>query len=319
MEKHDVNQNDERTAAVIAADANHYAKYWSDSQQLKPATHGIWTIQGGQLRNEQVMELFMADYRRDYAAVHADIVQHNFKVARNEEMRVLPITKNTLLAAIDGVLAEKVQLKLEETKIRLAFDPTADPDGTLLTRFVSNLTTGKVEVATAVIGDYIRNAKRKLMGMPVENTVVPVIVGPPGIGKSRNVDRLLSPLSDYRLDLRDVSYLTDSRLYKSFGYNYVGVLDLLLPLGQFGIETLKNFITAPVLQGRVLGTSHLTGFPNNIVLIGTSSYAVMPKPLDTVNRRIYEINANGEISREISESIDYLQMWRGVDEKCAFM
>ena len=315
MEKHDVNQNDERTAAVRSVDLRNYPQYWADRQGLQLERPGICRMQGRELSLSHALEQFLIDYRKDYTEVCQVTAKYDANLPKSEQLKVLRNSTQTLKAAFELMLVEKNYQKLEETKMRLAFDPTADPDGTLLTRFVSNITTDKVEVATAVIGDYIRTAKRKLIGLPVENTVVPVIVGGPGIGKSRNVDRLLSPLSDYRLDLRDVSYLTDSRLYKSFGDNYVGVLDQLLPLGPTGIDTLKNFITAPVLQVRVLGTSHLTGFPNNLVLIGTSNYAIMPELLDTANRCIvYEINVDREISREISENINYTKLWQGVDE-----
>lgn len=312
MEKHDANKNDERTAAVISADANRYAKCWTDAQQLKQATPGTWTATAGQLRIEHVRELFLADYRKDYAAVNAEIVRSNFNVGMSKEPKAPRIVKSALDAAINAELIKKARQKLEETRARLAFDPTADPDGKLAATFVANITTKNVEVATAVIRNYISTAKRRLFGLPVEHPAVPVIVGEQGIGKTINVDRLLSPLNDYRLQLFDLSFLRDSSCFKAFGDHYVAVLDELPRFGPTGINTLKYFITATTLKAKNYRTDEIIDFPNNVSVICTSNYSIEHKHGAT--RRFYEIIVDKEISQEISESIDYTKLWQGVDE-----
>ena len=150
------------------------------------------------------------------------------------------------------------------------------------------------------------------MGLPVEYALLPVIVGKQGIGKSRNVDRLLSPLSDYKLDLLDVSYLTDSRRYQTFADNYVAVLDDLPTFSMGDINILKNFITATSLKAKNYRTSEILDSPNRVTIISTANSSV--KHNQGATRRIYEITVNKEISQQVSAGIDYTKCWQSIDE-----
>ena len=110
--------------------------------------------------------------------------------------------------------------------------------------------------------------------------------------------------------------LTDERRFFSYDENFVATLDELSKIGQADFNKVKNFITSSFLTPRVLGTHSTPQIKQNVTIIGSSNFPLNEQIFDTSGmRRFYEIRVNREISQAISEGINYLAVWKSIDEE----
>ena len=315
MEKKEEGAGNDLVKALRSSDPKDYIRYWIQANGLVNMRGGLWRYGGAILRYDEVRNKLLVDYNIDRSSAGKRIARQN--ESSEEIVQKLPpkIAKDLLFAAADEVTRIMKHDMLTALAEKLAFDPLADPNKHELSTFVGNLTGTNTDLSTAAIGHFIHTVKRRILGKPVENHLIVVVIGPQNKGKSENLNRLIGPVNEYRINLSDVAHLTDTRNFHAFSEHYVGVLDEMPRLKQADIGKVKSVVTQSLLSSRTLATHIFTSVPNNLTVIGTSNTRLKFQFLDpTGMRRFYELIVDKEISREISENIDYLKMWKSIDE-----
>ena len=94
------------------------------------------------------------------------------------------------------------------------------------------------ELSLAVLSHYVWMIKRKFMGMPVKNHIVPVILGPQGVGKTIAIGKLISPMDNYKVNVK-LSTITDERYHLASQYGMSTVQ------GHFHEKAQITYISTP--------------------------------------------------------------------------
>ena len=94
----------------------------------------------------------------------------------------------------------------------------------------------------AVMRHFIWQVKRKLLGLPVEHHMMPILYGRTGGGKSVAVHKLLEPVKEVTL-CRDMSVFSDSFGRRQFARNFVMFFDEMEKCCGVDVNALKNIIT----------------------------------------------------------------------------
>ncbi len=308
---------DERTRALTSPDAKAYVNYWLNKEGYVIRKPDCWLKNGEDFHTDQLKIQIYVDYNTDYAEVAGQIKKSDADMAPKHRNSVtLYYKKKDLLhAALDLIILEATRLMLIETRLLMKFDPAADPGFVNISTFVRNITTQNIDLAIESLKHYVWQVKRKLNNKKVIHHLVPVITGEQGTGKSQNIERFLRPMEHYKIDLQDALQLTDERRYFSYQRNFVAILDEMSKIGLTDFNKFKNFISTPILTPRVLGSHSTPEIKQNVSLIGSSNFPLNEQFFDPSGmRRFVEIKVDKEISQEISEGIDYMAIWKSVDE-----
>lgn len=170
---------------------------------------------------------------------------------------------------------------------------------------------------TAVMKHFLWQVKRKLAGLPVEQHMMPVLFGRSGAGKSVAVSRLIEPLRAMALQT-DMSIFSDPFSRRAFARNFLVFFDELQGSDNADVNTMKQIITAPIIEWRAMRSERVMSAPQNSTFIGCSNDPVRDRIKDpTSSRRFWQINCADQIDWQAINSIDYLALWRSIDEKAA--
>jgi len=161
---------------------------------------------------------------------------------------------------------------------------------------------------------FIWQVKRKLAGLSVDHHLCPVLWGRSGIGKSVAVSRLIEPLRSIALQT-DMSIFEDQFSRRAFARNYLIFFDELQGSDKADLNAMKQIITAPVIEWRAMRSERVMSAPQNSTFIGCSNEPVRDRIRDsTSSRRFWQINCADQVDWEAINGIDYLSLWRSVDE-----
>jgi hypothetical protein len=176
--------------------------------------------------------------------------------------------------------------------------------------------TGRVDrVELAVMQHFLWQVKRKLNGKPVSWHMMPILYGKTGSGKSQVLSKLLAPLGAYVNTGFALDRVGDDRYYRNFEDFYVIFLDEMPKIARTDIDTLKAVITERQLVGRVLFSTMQKIYKQNCTFIGTSNQTPNELVKDfTSMRRFYYIKSLDKMDYDAVNKVDFLQIWRGVDE-----
>lgn len=165
-----------------------------------------------------------------------------------------------------------------------------------------------------IIKHFIWQVKRKLAGLPVDNHIMPVVYGLSGIGKSVAVSKLLEPLKAVALQT-DMSIFSDQFSRRAFTRNFIIFFDELQGSDNTDINSMKQTITAPVIEWRAMRSEKTMSAPQNSTFIGCSNDLVRDRIKDpTSSRRFWQINCASKIDWDKINNINYLELWKSVDE-----
>ncbi len=217
------------------------------------------------------------------------------------------------------VLRNALDLKIssEQRKIRIMIIEkltyTQDLNGNM-EKFITAL-LGKYDfIADMIFRHFIWQTKRKIFGLKVYDHLMPIIYGSQGIGKSEAIKKLLSPLDGLWIEGKFTD-LIDDRNSKFFESNYIMFFDEMKGATKADIEEIKERITADFIKFRLLYSHNMMRVQNNCTFIGTSNKPVSLLIRDeTGMRRFYEIEIHGNCDWDTINKIDYLAIWRDVDE-----
>ena len=181
-------------------------------------------------------------------------------------------------------------------------------------RFITAL-LGKYDFITdMVFRHFIWQVKRKIFGKKVYDHLMPIIYGSQGIGKSEAIKRFLSPLDGLWIEGKFTD-LIDDRNSKFFESNYIMFFDEMKGATKADIEEIKERITADFIKFRLLYSHNMMRVENNCTFIGTSNKPVSLLIRDESGmRRFYEIEILGNCDWDEINKIDYLAIWKDVDE-----
>lgn len=183
-----------------------------------------------------------------------------------------------------------------------------------LERWLSALTGVSDPRHLAVMSHWCWQVKRKALGKAVVWPVFPVFKGPQGSGKTKAIQRLISPFQHLIMDL-SVTSVVDERNYQSLSENLIAFLDELHGAGRSDINGLKRVVTADNLNARRLYSHTNSNISVKVSFIGATNISLAKQIYDTTGaRRYYQIDCSLRANREIINSIDYIELWRQIDE-----
>ncbi len=178
--------------------------------------------------------------------------------------------------------------------------------------------TGKTDPCdVAVMKHFIWQVKRKLYDLPVEHHMMPVLFGKSGGGKSVAVHQLLKPLESVTM-LQNMTVFNDQFSRQMFNKNFVMFFDELAKSKQVDVNSLKNIITAPRVEWRGIQSESINSAPQNCTFIGCSNDPVRERIQDTTSaRRFWQLNCADQLDWQAINCINYLCVWKSVDENQA--
>lgn len=177
-------------------------------------------------------------------------------------------------------------------------------------------TTGNTnEVDVAVWAHALCNLKRKMFNLESYWEMMPVLVGKQGSGKSRAIQRLLSPIDALTLHY-DVEQAVDAKVQVNYNTHYAAFLDELSKGSKTDIAAVKRLITQPQFNTRLMRENDTDNFKQNCTFFGASNYSVSDTFKDeTGARRFYDTKGLDRTDRNVINSLDYVELFRGIDER----
>jgi hypothetical protein len=257
------------------------------------------------------------DYKTDSVRGEEGLLEHATIIA---QMRLsslrndVPCIKAYLADALLLWKRKQARSFLGNLRRELAFQESSTNH---VAAWVAAATGAVSELDVAVVRHFIWQVKRKLCCLSVEHHMMPVLYGKTGGGKSVAVHKLLEPLREVTL-CREMSVFSDAFGRRQFARNYVMFFDELSKASAVDVNTMKNVITAPVVEWRVMRSEGVYTSPQNCTFIGCSNDPVSERINDpTSARRFWQLNCADRLDWGAINSIDYQALWRSIDENAA--
>lgn len=254
------------------------------------------------------------DYKTDALKNDGSIFEESLAVsllrldARSQEVEDL---RSYIRDALSVYRHERAEIELRKLTQNLTYESSdSDPIAT----WVASVCGEPRKLDIAVMKHFVWQTKRKLAGLPVDHHMMPVIFGKSGAGKSVAVSRLIEPLKSVALQT-DMGIFEDQFSRRAFSRNYIVFFDELHGSDSADVNAMKQVITAPVIEWRAMRSERVMSAPQNSTFIGCSNDPVRDRIKDpTSSRRFWQLTCADKIDWEAINSIDYLALWRLVDE-----
>ena len=172
-----------------------------------------------------------------------------------------------------------------------------------------------VDYYAAVVKKFIWQVKRKMVGMPVFDHIMPVLFGAQGRGKTQFIQHFIEPINE-NVSYPNLKEITDSR-NRQLWKRWVLIVDEMEGYERADVDALKNVITKTLVSGRVMNTHNDFNEVNSASLIGASNKTLDELIKDSTGmRRFIQLNWADldEPGWAIVNGIDYLGLWKSVDE-----
>lgn len=279
-----------------------------DDQEVKIKSPKEWVIERLQDHN------FDYDYKTDALKKGDVVVEETLAVsllrldAREQNVEDV---RSYIRDALNVYRHERSKIELSRITEVLGYRNTQDNS---LASWVHAVCGVSSPLDVAVIKHFIWQVKRKLSGLPVEHHLMPVLWGKSGIGKSVAVSRLIEPLRSVALQT-DMGIFQDQFSRRAFARNFLVFFDELQGSDGADVNTMKQIITAPVIEWRAMRSERVMSAPQNATFIGCSNDPVRDRIKDpTSSRRFWQVNCADQIDWQVINAIDYLALWQSVDE-----
>lgn len=255
------------------------------------------------------------DYKTDALKTKDSIVEESLAISLLRlDARELDVEgiRSYIRDALSVYRYEKSQSSLATLSEQLSYKHI---DHDPIAAWVTAVTGATSVLDIQVMKHFIWQAKRKLCGLPAEHHMMPILFGRSGAGKSVAVSKLLCPLLDVSLQT-DMSIFNDQFSRRAFSRNFVVFFDELHGSENADVNSMKQIISATVVEWRAMRSERVMSAPQNSTFIGCSNDPVRDRIKDpTSSRRFWQINCSDRIDWEAINRIDYLELWRSVDEK----
>jgi hypothetical protein len=128
------------------------------------------------------------------------------------------------------------------------------------------------------------------------------------------MNKLIGPINNFRLNI-SLDQMGDDRYFKSMSENYVIVFDEMQGADRTDIDALKKQVTIDDNDYRPLGTNEVFKVRQSCSFIGATNRPVAEQIVDSTGmRRFWQINCLDRLDWAVLSSIDYVAMWKGIDE-----
>lgn len=279
-----------------------------DDQEIKSIDPKAWVIE--RLKEHRLDY----DYKTDALKKGDSVMEEMLAVsllrldAHEQDLESL---RSYIRDALNVYRHERAKVELTQLAQQLTYSPTQnDP----VASWVTAVCGKKSELDVAVVNHFVWQVKRKLAGLPVEQHMMPVLFGRSGAGKSVAVSCLIEPVRSVALQT-DMSIFSDPFSRRAFARNFLVFFDELQGSDNADVNTMKQIITAPIIEWRAMRSERVMSAPQNSTFIGCSNDPVRDRIKDpTSSRRFWQINCADQIDWKAINSIDYLALWRSVDE-----
>lgn len=293
----------------VLNDARSYINYWVLSKEV--------------IGNEQ--STLRLDYSRDVKAYNVklsldfeDAKKKNLVSSKDKPKYIKKLDNKALDDAFDEYLRKLPFIKREEVaSLVKCQQENLEP----IEQWVTAVSGQCLELDLAVMCHWLWLVKRNLAGLPVVYHIMPIIASPQqfgvrkqGGGKSTAISKLISPVKPVSTTLR-MDKVSDERGFTTFNTYLIGFLDEMAGADKVEIEEFKRIVTAEVLMYRPMRTNAQVQVKNLCSFIGASNNALNDIVKDTTGlRRFFPISALETLNHELINSIDYLALWKGIDE-----
>lgn len=167
--------------------------------------------------------------------------------------------------------------------------------------------------AIAVVKKFMWQVKRKGMGLPITNHIMPVITGPQGTGKSTLVSAMTKFMADC-VKQATFTDIADNRLIDLWSTPIL-FMDEMSGAKKADMTTVKHAITATTLTRRPMRSNTDVQVTQASTLIGCSNDSLNEIIRDNTGvRRFAELTFKHSPDREVLNNLDWKMMWRSVDE-----
>ena len=183
-----------------------------------------------------------------------------------------------------------------------------------LREYVKAITGQDDDLTVGVLAHWCWMVKRRLNNLTVCDHIMPILYGGQGAGKSQAVERLKDIFTNYSIDV-SLDTLSDNRFSKSLTEAFIGVADELSGINKADLGHLKRAITSRDVSYRIMGSNSVVSAPTTISFIGCTNLPLNVQLFDsTGSRRFYQIDCQAKMNWLAINKIDYLALWKGVDE-----
>ncbi len=241
-----------------------------------------------------------------------EVAAYNY--ANRENKKVLrPFTKILLEFAFDEYLRELP----DKVRSELASNIKCTKENLEPLKLWVKAVTGKVEEDDLnIIAHWLWLVKRNSQKLPVVHHIMPIITSSKqGGGKSTAVVRLTEPLKKVMLELK-IPQAVDERSFTLFENYLIGFFDEMAGAEKVEISDFKRNVTSGTITYRPMRTNLMQTITNLCTFIGASNNQVYEIIKDTTGiRRFFPIQALDLLDHETINTLDYLELWRGIDER----
>lgn len=223
----------------------------------------------------------------------------------------LKFSRELLFAAL-RIYYDAALLKIiDSVREKLEYAPLEE---NLVGKWVKAIEGQDNELTEAVIRHFIWSVKRKMNKKKVVYHLMPIMVGRSGGGKTEAIKRFLEPLFTLTT-YKQLNIVNDERQLFNFSKYFVVFFDEMAHSAKADVECLKNIITSDVIAYRMMGKNKNAVGNNVSTFIGASNNDVQNLINDPTSvRRYYQINHQHDIDRAVINNLDYLSMWKSIDE-----
>jgi hypothetical protein len=233
--------------------------------------------------------------------------------SNGKERRAAPHKEANIKHVLGLWLLEQDATTVTQYQRLVAFDSLAPNDQ--LGRWVMAVTGQTMPMDVAVMGHFVWQVKRKLMGLPVVWHMMPIVYGESGSGKSQAIQRLLSPINELTVAPQDMGVFGDSREARIFTRSYVAFFDEMAKSEKVDVGALKNKISCDTVTYRALYSNYQTTQNNTCTFIGATNHPIQNLIYDpTSARRFWQINSLVRCDWDAINDIDYSAIWTSIDE-----
>ena len=218
--------------------------------------------------------------------------------------------KNYLPDALAIWKKEQSKSALDVLRTRVTYTSSPNP---LMEIWIKSITGSSDNLNIKVMEHWLWQIKRKLMGLEVDHHIMPILYGKSGAGKSVAVRNLIGPLQEAAI-ATDMSIFMDQFSKRQFSRNFIMFFDELDGAEGIDVNKLKQVITAPSLEYRVMKSEAFFSSKQNCTFIGCTNTPVRERIKDSTSaRRFWEIHTQDKIDWDVINGLDYLALWKSIN------
>lgn len=248
---------------------------------------------------------------RDY---NLERLKRDLRLLRDED-RITGVTDTSIGDAVDAWFDAYREQRLPEIYGTVRFDREVVADADRHWSMLQEAGFGRQHppgFVAGVLRKFVWQVKRKMLGLPVTNHLMPILSGPQHSGKSTFLMQFLRPVAEVAVP-SDFKQVTDDRNIDLWR-NFVVVMDEMSYATKADMENTKFVITAALLSRRPMRTNSLISVRQNATFIGCSNKTLAQLIQDETGlRRFVELHFV-QVDWEVLNRIDPVLLWRSVDE-----